>query len=142
MSEVIQPLLQVLQPRDSGWKYSRNTLIIYVSGQSNAPEYRVRFANHYNYPLEDANPTGRITFSVGTAYWQGDKIQAKEVYNSDPLSTGMDTTLDVGWSNLHGFTFESIGCGGSRHVRVRINGTGLTFEDVLLEVTMTLMSPA
>lgn len=142
MSEVIMPVLRVLQPRDVSWKYTQNLQMHYVSGQSNAPEYRVRIANHYNYPLDNARATGRITFAVEDSYWQSNKLQAKEIYNADPHSLGQDTTLDGSYADLHGFKLESIVCGGYRDILIRVNGSSLTFDDVLEKVSLTYPSAA
>lgn len=143
MARLLDARLQIWQPRDSGEKYTQNLQMHYSSGQSNAPLYPLMAANHHNYPLADAQETGRLSFQVTDSYWQtAGRLQVKEIANGDPHSLGQDTTLDVGWLDLHGFTVESIVCAGWRLLLVRINGTGLTFADVLERVDIRYPSPA
>jgi len=128
--------LEIWQLRAEGWKPTRNTLMVYATGAT-ANEYIIKLANHLNYPLTDAGWTGKISFAVADAYWQGTRLQAKEVANGDPLSCGIDATVDGAYANLHGFTVASIPPGGWRIVLVKIVGTGLTFADVAELVTLT-----
>ena len=137
-------LLQVWQPRYNGWKPTRHIELHYQSGQSDPPEYLVKLANHGNFPTSPPYPndTGRITFALADAFWQGNKIQAKEIFMADPNSLSMDTTLDGAYANLHGFKVESIVAGGYRVLQVKINGASLTFDDQLIEVAMAFPSAA
>lgn len=128
-------LLQIWQPRFEGAKPACWLQMIYKSGQSNQPEYALIIANHYNYPVTDAKWTGRISFALDVTDWDG-QIQAKETANSDPLSLGMDTTVDGAYASLHGFKIESIPPGGSRLVLVKFTGSSLTYNDVLQHVTL------
>lgn len=133
----LQPRLQITQARDNGRKYSSNLLVSYVTGQSDAPTYRVRISNHLNYPENSYYPdsTGKITFTITESGWTTTRIQAKEIYNANPLSLSpFDTTLDVAYIDLNGFTLESIPAGAYRDVLIKMNGTGLTFADLLLQV--------
>lgn len=138
ISNRYQPRLQFLQARDTGHKYSANLLIIYKTGQSNPPEYRIRVANHYLFRNSDSvypEETGKITFSITETGWTTTRIQAKEVANSDPNSLGQDIAVDGAYANLNGFSVESIKAGGYRDVLLKIDGTGLTFDDLYLQVT-------
>jgi hypothetical protein len=104
-------------------------------------EYILRISNHMHYPLTNADWSGRIKFSMNDAYWQGDKIQAKEVYNADPNACGMNSTVDGSYANLHGFTVESIPPGGWRIVRIKLVGDELTFEDTVAAFSLLYPSP-
>lgn len=138
----IIPRFQLWLVTAMGWKPSQRMQICYKSGETHEPLLRI--GNHHNYPAIDSypRPTGRITFSVADAYWQGNKLQIKEVRNSDPNSLGMDTTLDVGWNNVHGYQCESIPAGAFREFKLRVNGTGLDFPDVRELITLAYPSPA
>lgn len=136
-------LLQLWQIRHNGWKPTSYLELHYQSGQADPPEYLLRLANHMYYPAATPypNPTGRITVSVADAYWQG-VLQAKEIYNDDPHSIGMDATTDAAYASLHGFTVESIPAGAYRVIAVRINGTGLTFADQLVAINFAYPTAA
>ena len=136
--------IEVWQITELGFKPRLLTPMQYTSGQSNPPVTVLRIANRYNYPVgaDLCSESGRLKFTLATAYWQSNKLQAKEVRNADPHSTGMDTTLDGAYADLHNFTVESIGCGGYRDVLVKLNGVGLTFADALEAVTVTFPSGA
>lgn len=139
----VQPLLQWWLVSAVGWKYSQRAQICYKSGQTRT--LRARLANHYQHPNSGIFPreSGRVAFSVEDAYWQGDKLQIKEVLNANPNSLSpFDTTLDVGWNNMHGYKCESIPAGAYRDFLIRINGTGLTFDDVREMVSLLYPSPA
>lgn len=136
--------LEIWQPRALGFKPTQTVPMQYQSGQSDPPVWLLKLANRFGYPSGAllGSPTGRIKLVLTSAYWQGDKLQAREVYNEDPLSTGMLTTLDGAYANAHGFTVESIGCGGFRHVLLKVNGTSLSFADQLEVMQLVFPSAA
>lgn len=133
--------LQIWEPRAEGWKPTRCTLLQYKTGTT-PNEYVVMVANHRLYSGSDAQWTGTIAFACADAYWQGTRLQVKEVANGDPLALGMDTTTDVAYANLHGFTVDSIAPGGWRVLLLKVVGTGLTFTDAIEAVTLTYPAAA
>jgi hypothetical protein len=140
-----QPRLQVLMLRLGGWKYTQRGQLVYKSAQADAPALRLRLANHYNFPEADFVPpaTGRIGLSVEDAYWQGNKLRIKEVLNGNPLGlAGFDSTLDVGFNNVHGYKCESLPAGAWRDFEIIVNGVGLTFTTARYLIEFLYPHPA
>lgn len=142
----VHPNLQIWLPRLNGYKASQNIQIHYSSGQSNPPLYLVSIWNHRNLPDVPVHrrprPTGRLECSTDQTYWQGDKIQAQEIANTNPLGLSMSTDVDMAYANLHGFQMESIPAGAGRFILVKINGTGLTFIDQMVIFDILQFAPA
>ena len=135
--------LQLLTARTNGLKPSSNVTLFYELSESpegNTHEALLVLANHIYMPsTESAQETGRIEFSISNADY-ADAIMAKEIYNEDSLSLGMDTTLDVDYDYLDGFTVESIVAGGERHILLTIDedySPGLDFTEVMVVIEVT-----